>query len=106
MYGIRFISYDLLAWDAVEEYLMGENKDSEINIWGSDTCPECESIKKYYSSIGYNYNDVSELVSGEKADVDAMVQLSFQNMRLPLIQVDGNWVDPKDLKEKMNAKAA
>lgn len=98
--------YDLLSWDALEEYLMGEIKNVSVIIWGNDNCPECENIKKYYSTAGYKYNNVDELVSGEKADVDAMVQLAFQQMRLPLIKVDNEWVDPEEIKSKIESEVA
>ncbi len=98
--------YDLLSWDALEEYLMGEIKNDTVVIWGNDNCPECEKVKKYYSSVGYQYNDVNVLVSGEKADVDAMVQLAFQQMRLPLIKVNGEWVDPDEIKSRIESEVA
>ncbi len=89
--------YYLISWDAMEEFLMGEIQD--IEIWGSSDCPECERIKQLYAVNDYKYYDISDLISGEEADVDAMVQLSFQNMRLPLIKVDGEWVDPDTVRK-------
>ncbi len=92
----NYSRYYLISWDAMEEFLMGEIKD--IEIWGSSDCPECERVKKLYSDSGYRYYDIADLISGDKADIDAMVQLSFQDMRLPLIKVDGEWVDPETLR--------
>ena len=96
--------FDLLAWDALEEYLMGAIK--EVAIWGSDGCQECENIKRYYEKNGYTYTDVQELISGERADVDALVQLSFQQMRLPLVRVDGEWIDPVEIRSLYDAEVA
>ena len=38
--------YDLLSWDALEEYLMGEIKNVSVIIWGNDNCPECRKHKE------------------------------------------------------------
>ena len=94
----------LMAWDALEEYLMGEFKD--VAIWGNEGCQECEAIKRYFAKSGYVYTDVQELISGEKADVDALVQLSFQQMRLPLLRIDGEWVDPVEIRSFLGEEVA
>ena len=97
MFAIRWIEYDLHGWDALEEYLMGENKDVNVKIWGRAECPECQKIKDLFDKQGYEYNDIDSLISSNTPNVEAMTQLSFQDMRLPLVMIADEWVDPKEI---------
>lgn len=101
MYILHWDEYNLLSWDAMEEYLMGEINNCAVKIWGNTECMECQRVKEYFADQGYDYYDVSTLVSGENPDLEAMTQLTFQDMRLPLVMVDGEWIDPAEIKTKV-----
>ncbi len=40
-----YTRYWLLAYDAMEEFLMGEI-ETYVEIWGNEDCPECERVKE------------------------------------------------------------
>jgi hypothetical protein len=48
---------------------------------------------------------VTDLMSGIDKNMDAMAQLAMQNMELPLILLDEEWVSPTDIL-KVPASAA
>lgn len=77
-------------------------------IWTSDDCVTCRNIKQYLSEeLGYDTEEreAEKLISGEDRDVDVIAQLADQNMQLPVIMIDGEFVNPanvQDLKRGAN----
>jgi len=62
-----------------------------VEIWTQKECPLCENVKAKHGEGNYVEHDVKDLMSGANQDMDAMVQLTMQNMVLPLVMIDGKW---------------
>ncbi len=63
-------------------------------IYTAQDCPRCETLKEDYKSKGIEYTERdSDRLSNpshdrDEVDVDAFVQLSMQNMVLP-VEIEG-----------------
>ena len=68
-----------------------------ITVWTQEGCGLCEQVKEALGSGSYEERPADELISGVDRNIDAMVQLSMQNMELPLVQIDGTWVSPHEV---------
>lgn len=66
-----------------------------VVIWTQPFCPLCEQVKEHFADVGYEERAASELTSGADRDPEAMAQLAMQNMELPMIRVDGEYVSPR-----------
>ncbi len=65
----------------------------KIIIWTQEDCPLCQKVKTYYGEGNFEERAAQDLLGGNVPDIDAMAQLAMQDMQLPLVQVDGEWVD-------------
>jgi glutaredoxin len=65
----------------------------QVIIWTQEDCPLCAEAKEYFSEDGFEERRAEELLQGNERNVDAMAQLAMQNMQLPLVSVDGEFVD-------------
>jgi len=61
-------------------------------IYTQQDCPLCDQAKAHFGEGNYEERESSDLVSGKDRNMDAMAQLAIQNMRLPLIFSDGEWI--------------
>ncbi len=73
---------------------------------GMKIAPSVNGSKSNFSAVGYCYNDINMLLSGAQADVEALAQLAYQHMRLPLVRENGEWVDLELLKERLESEVA
>lgn len=89
-----------------EEMTMNQNGEKpEVTIWTQDGCPLCEKVKAIFGEGNYTELAASELISGDRADDEAMAQLAMQDMQLPLVKVDGHWKNLHDLLTRASAAA-
>lgn len=90
-----------LEADALEEYLFetwlefqkegDAMSQAQVTIWTQENCPLCQRVKEHFGAGNFVEKHASELLSGDDADTEAMVQLAMQDMQLPLVQVAGEW---------------
>lgn len=72
-------------------------------IWTQEDCPLCARVKSILGE--YEERPASDLVSGMEPDLDAMTALAMQNMELPLVKMDGAFVNVHELLESDSAAA-
>lgn len=65
---------------------------AETIIWTQKDCPLCGRVKAELATEGYEERNVADLLSGLAPNDDALAQLALQNMRLPLVMIDGRFV--------------
>ncbi len=63
-------------------------------IWTQPNCPLCAAIKTRLGNGNYEERPAAELISGGQPDDEAMAQLMLQDMQLPLVRQNGNFIDP------------
>jgi glutaredoxin len=68
-----------------------------VKIWTQAGCAMCEKVKQHFTGEGYEESPVTALLSGEDRNEQAMVQLAMQDMQLPLVMVDGQFVNPREI---------
>ena len=68
-------------------------------IYTTEDCPLCNLAKDMYPDA--EVRDVEDLQSGKIVDMDAMVQLSMQNMALPVIRLGEQYIKPSELKAEV-----
>ncbi|MBN2712538.1 MAG: hypothetical protein JXR97_08935 [Planctomycetes bacterium] len=68
---------------------------AKVILWTQEDCPLCGKVKAAYAENGYEERNAQELIRGDNVDTDAMTQLAMQNMQLPIVMVDGEFVDPR-----------
>jgi glutaredoxin len=66
-------------------------------IWTQKGCPLCEQVKNSIGEGNYEERAVSELMAGVDKNTDAMAQLMIQNMELPLVMIDDEFISPREL---------
>lgn len=69
-------------------------------IWTREGCEICHHVKMLLEEQRTCYIDernADDLVSGGEPNLDAMAQLASQNMMLPVVQIDGEFVNPATL---------
>ena len=93
--------------DALEEYLFEtwlefqKERDAmsqaQVMIWTQENCPLCQRVKEHFGEGNFVEKHAAELLSGDDADTEAMVQLAMQDMQLPLVKVAGEWKNVHDI---------
>lgn len=76
--------------------------DKKVILWTSKDCSICRNIKQYLKeelSCEVEEREADKLMSGEDKNIDVMAQLAEQNMELPVIQVEGKFVNPARVQE-------
>lgn len=69
-------------------------------IYTQEDCPLCDKVKEKIGEGNYLELKAKDLITGEIKDLDAMTQLCEQNMELPLIWIDSEFIKPEEfLKE-------
>lgn len=68
-----------------------------IIIWTQEGCSLCGKIKEMFMENGFEEKNAEDLISGDNRDIEAMTQLAMQNMELPLVMIDGEFVNAFDL---------
>jgi glutaredoxin len=68
-------------------------------VWTSEDCDRCKEVKDRLKADGYEIEErnARDLINGTNRDVDAMAQLASQNMQLPLIMIEGEYVTIEDV---------
>lgn len=66
---------------------------SRIILWTQHHCPLCEEVKKKLAGQEYEEKNAGDLILGEEQNEEALVQLAMQDMQLPLIMIDGKFID-------------
>lgn len=72
-----------------------------IEIWTQEDCPLCDEAKQEIGSRAHIEYKGEALIKGTHKDIEALTQLAMQGMALPVIRVDGLFVEPKNLKEHL-----
>lgn len=75
-------------------------------IWTQEGCALCEQVKTILGEGNYEERDATGLIGGADPDLDAMVQLTMQNMVLPVVKIGDNFADVHDLVRQTGEKAA
>lgn len=60
-------------------------------------CTECERVKTALLNQGYSL-EVTDIESISKEDNDAHVQLYMQDGRLPVVRINGKFMNPEEVK--------
>lgn len=62
-------------------------------IWSAPGCVKCEEVKAKLKEDGYDITvkDANDIESEE--DIEARTQLCMQNMALPVVKINGEFVD-------------
>jgi len=79
----------------------------KIKIWVEENCAVCHVIRTYMDDLKIlhdviyvnGFEDVK--TQGDSDRLDIMAQLADQNMELPVIEVDGEFVKPNEFIGKM-----
>ncbi|MBN1256498.1 MAG: hypothetical protein JXA52_02195 [Planctomycetes bacterium] len=69
----------------------------KTEIWTKPGCTTCEKVKEVIGAGNYEEHPAEALLDGLEMNLDAMVQLAQQNMELPIIMCDGQFISPEDL---------
>ena len=67
-------------------------KTGETIIWTQPGCLRCEIAKTVIGEGNYEERAADLLLSGFEQNLEAMVQLVQQNMELPIISCDGEFI--------------
>jgi len=74
------------------------DKRPECIVWGRAGCPRCATIKEHLSSRRVEHRTIEVVLSGEDPHcVDALAQLAWQDWELPVVLLDGVFVEPEKL---------
>ncbi|MHC4871020.1 MAG: glutaredoxin family protein [Planctomycetota bacterium] len=68
-----------------------------VTIWTQEGCSLCEKVKEIFKGKDFEERNAEDLINGDDRNVDAMTQLAMQNMELPLVMIDGHFVNVFDL---------
>lgn len=79
---------------------------SEIIIWTQPDCPHCERIKSFFGAGAYEERDAEALVAGTEPDEAALVQLVMQNLQVPVVRVEGQFVAVHEIIAEIDAEEA
>lgn len=61
-------------------------------------CPRCAAVKEHLSGRRIEFRPIEEVVTGQDPHcVDAMAQLAWQDWELPVILLEGVFVEPEKL---------
>ena len=66
-----------------------------ITLWTQDGCSLCAQVKEALAGEPLEERDVAQLLSGADKDDDAMAQLAMQDMQLPVVRIDGQFLDTR-----------
>ena len=68
-------------------------------IWTNEDCENCKVAKEKLTNKGYTIEerDADELIKGHVRNIDALAQLASQNMSLPIVLIDGEFVEFENL---------
>ncbi len=78
---------------------MGE--EPEGIVWVKDGCPRCAAVKERLLGRRIECRPIEVALSGQDPHcVDAMAQLAWQDWELPVILLDGVFVEPEKLVPK------
>ena len=75
----------------------------ETIVWTQPECPLCEAVKRCLGAGNYEERAAEALLGGYDRDMDAMAQLAMQNMELPLVRRDGEWIRPQAILDQSAA---
>ncbi len=77
------------------------NEEPEGIVWVKDGCPRCAAVKEHLSGRRIECRPIEDVLSGQDPHcVDAMAQLAWQDWELPVILLDGVFVEPEKLLPK------
>jgi glutaredoxin len=68
-------------------------------IWTNEDCENCKEVKEKLMDKGYTIEerDANELIKGHVRNIDALAQLASQNMSLPIVLIDGEFIEFENL---------
>lgn len=79
---------------------------NDITIWTLPGCGKCEAVKKHFAGEAIEERSLQAARKAEDPDaVDVMVQLAFQDHEVPVIRIDGAFVEPQSLLSQAQARA-
>lgn len=78
----------------------------DVILWTLRDCPVCDRVKHCLPEGGYTELDANALIDGTQKHPEAMVQLAMQDMQLPLVMVNGYFVDPHTFLKEHDSEAA
>ncbi len=70
---------------------------SKVILWTQDNCPVCERVKEVFQGQDVEEHHAEDLIQGQEKDVDAMAQLAMQDMLVPVVMVDGEFIPPEEI---------
>jgi len=63
--------------------------------WVKDGCPRCAAVKEHLSGRRIECRPIDAVLNGQAPHcVDAMAQLAWQDYELPVVLLDGEFVEP------------
>lgn len=67
-------------------------------VWVKNGCPRCAAIKERLSDRRVEYRPIEVVLSGQDPHrIDALAQLAGQDYELPVILLNGAFVEPEKL---------
>lgn len=68
-----------------------------VILWTQPNCPLCEQVKEVLSGDHLEEHPVTELITGATRNDEALAQLAMQDMAVPLVMIDGAFINPMDI---------
>lgn len=69
------------------------------HVWTMTDCPLCKDVLKHFEAMGTipTQHKIEDLMTGMDANDDVMVQLVMQDYAAPVVQVNGKFLDVREL---------
>lgn len=74
----------------------GNGQSQRVTVYTTQTCPYCDSVKRYLSSINVSYSEID--ISADEAAAQELVQRTGQQ-GVPQTEIDGKFVIGYDTNE-------
>ena len=67
-------------------------------VWGREGSPRCAAVKEALAGRNIEFRQIEEVWAGRDPHcVHALAQLAFQNGELPVVLLDGKFVEPRTI---------
>ena len=74
------------------------NEEPEGILWIRDGCPRCAAVKEHLSGRRIECRPIEMVLTGQDPHcVDTVAQLAWQDYELPVVLLDGVFIEPEKL---------
>jgi len=77
-----------------------------IVLWSQDGCSVCEQVREALAGESIEVRDAARLIDGSEPNDEAMAQLAMQDFQIPVVQIDGVFVEAAEVLARAHGQAA